>query len=157
MAIQIISNYRKPNRKILQYPDDRLRQVSKEVINIDGSIQKIANKLTQVLRDIDKPFVPWLGMAAPQIGYNRRVIVIKEGLNKYLIMVNPEIVNQKWSFPAVSSCYSLKGLYLVKSPYWLKITYMDIKGNFHIEVFTGGQAILLKQEIDHLNGRLVCD
>lgn len=157
MAIQILPNYRKPYRGILQTPDQRLRQISTKVNNIDDKIIDIAEKLVGVLKRVDKPFIPWLGMAAPQLGYNLRVIAIKKGFKKYQVMINPEFIEQKWFLPTISGCYSLKGLYLLRSPYWAKVSYQDTKGKNHKETFIGGKAILLKQEIDHLNGRLVCD
>ena len=72
-------------------------------------------------------------------------------------MINPKVLEQKWVLPAISGCYSLKGLYLIKSPYWSKVKFMSLKGKTQIETFSGGMAMLLKQEIDHLDGRLICD
>lgn len=157
MAIQITPNYRKAYREILQEPDERLRKVSTKVTKIDNSVIEVANQLIDTLKKIDKPFNPWLGMAAPQLGINLRVIAIKKGSNKYQVMINPEFSDQKWLLPTISGCLSLKGLYLFKSPYWVKVKYLDIEGKSKTEVFQGGMAVLLKQEIDHLNGRLVCD
>lgn len=157
MAFQIIPNFRKPHKKIVQHPDKRLRQVSSKVTTIDSSILQISNKLIEVLKEIDKPFSPWLGMAATQIGYNKRIIAIKRGFHNYLLMVNPEVLDQKWILPAISGCYSLKGLYLIKSPYWSKVKYMDLNGKYHEKIFQVGLAMLMKQEIDHINGKLICD
>jgi peptide deformylase len=157
MALQITTNYRKPFRGILQEPDERLRMVSKKVDKIDNKVVEAADQLIIILKKINKPYNPWLGMAAPQLGINLRVIVIKKGLDKYQVMINPEFNEQKFFLPTISGCYSLKGLYLFNSPYWVKVNYLDLKGKNHVETYFGGQAILLKQEIDHLNGRLVCD
>ena len=157
MAIQIISNYRKPYKEVLQDPDLRLRKKSMRVNEINQTVIEVATKLVDILKKIDKPYMPWLGMAAPQLGINLRIIAIKKGFHKYQLMVNPEFTEQKWFLPALSGCYSLKGLYLFKSPYWVRVSYLDLKGKNHTEYFRGGMAVLLKQEIDHLNGRLVCD
>lgn len=157
MAIQIIPNYRKARRRILQEPDERLRTISKKISEINNNVIEITSKLVEILKELDTPFIPWLGMAAPQIGYNVRIIAIKKRYGKYRIMVNPEFLDQKWFLPTLSSCYSLKGLYLRKSPYWVKLKYTDLKNKNHIEIFQGGMAILLKQELDHLEGRLICD
>lgn len=157
MALQILSNYRSPYKGILQEPDERLRKVSKKVNKIDKTVVEVANQLVNNLKKIDRGFIPWLGISAPQIGYNLRVIAIKKGFRKYKLMVNPEFTDQKWFLPAISGCYSLNGLYLLKSPYWVKVSYLDLKGRKYIETFRGGMAVLLKQEIDHLNGRLVSD
>ena len=157
MSIQIIPNYRKPFKEILQEPDERLRKVRKQVGKIDDTVVEVASQLINILKKVDKPYNPWLGMAAPQLGINLRVIVIKKGSNKHQVMINPEFIEQKLFLPTISGCYSLRGLYLFNSPYWVKVNYLDLKGKNQIETFFGGRAILLKQEIDHLNGRLVCD
>ncbi|OGY11307.1 MAG: hypothetical protein A3H88_03205 [Candidatus Blackburnbacteria bacterium RIFCSPLOWO2_02_FULL_44_9] len=157
MAIQIIPNFRNPRKGILQEPDERLRKVSARVGIIDETILQVGDRLVGMLRGLDRPYISWLGMAAPQIGVNLRIVAIKRGFRKYQIMVNPEVLGQKWSLPAVSGCYSLPGLYLFICPYWLKVGYLDVGGGQRTEVFRGGMAVLLKQEIDHLNGRLISD
>lgn len=157
MTLQIVPNYRKPLKGVLQEPDKRLRKISKKVKVIDSTIIETANQLVNILKKVDKPYNPWLGMAAPQLGIDLRVIAVKRGFHKYQVMINPEFVDQKWFLPTVSGCYSLKGLYLLISPYYVKVNYLDLTRKKHTETFIGGSAILLKQEINHLNGRLVCD
>jgi len=157
MSLQLIANYRKPHKDILQNPDPVLKKVSKKVIAIDKHVLHIANKLINTLKELDKPMLPWLGMSSPQLGYNLRVIVIKKNYHDYQIMINPEIIKQKWFLPAISGCYSLKGFYLIKSPYWSKVKFMDLDEKIQTETFIGGTAVLLKQEIDHINGRLISD
>ena len=157
MAIQIFPNFRKPYRGILQDPDKKLRIVSRKVNKINSMVIEVANKLTQVLKEVDRVFNPWLGMTAPQMGYDLRIIAIKNGYGKYQIMINPEFLDQKWFLPTITGCFSLKSLYLIKSPYWVKIKYTDLENKVHTEVFYGGKAILLKQELDHLEGKLISD
>src|SRR3989344_5978421 len=135
MAIQIVPNFRKAYRGILQEPDVRLRKVSNKVNEIDETVLNIATKLEDTLKKIDKPYIPWLGMAAPQLGYNVRVIAVKRGFQKCQVMINPELSEQKWFLPTISGCYSLKGLYLLKSPYRVKVNYTDLKGKSKTEVF----------------------
>lgn len=157
MPIQIIPNFRKAQKGVLQEPDKRLRKESVRVGRIDGSVLQVGEKLVKILRRLDKFYIPWLGMAAPQIGVNLRIVAIKRGFGKYQIMINPEILEQRWNLPTVSGCYSLPGLYLIRSPHWLVFRYLDAKGDQHTEVFKGGMAVLLKQEIDHLDGCLIND
>lgn len=157
MAIQIVPNFRKSHYGILQEPDKKLRIVSRKVNKINSMVIEVANKLTQVLKEIDRVFIPWLGMTAPQLGYNLRIIAIKNGYGKYQIMINPEFLDQRCFLPTISGCYSLRGLYILRSPYWVKIKYTDLENKTHTEVFYGGMAILLKQEINHLEGKLISD
>jgi len=157
MSLQIIANYRKPYKGILQDPDPRLRKVSEKVNTVDKHVHKIVGMLISILKELDKSHLLWLGISAPQIGHNLRIIVIKKAYRDYQVIVNPEIIKQKWFLPAISGCYSLKGFYLIKSPYWSKVKFMDLNGKIHTETFIGGTAVLLKQELDHINGRLISD
>lgn len=157
MSLILIPNFRKPNRKILQDPDPRLRKVSKAVVEIDKSTERIAHSLRNILKEIDKPYLPWLGMAAPQLGYNQRVIAIKLSYHEYQVMINPKVLEKKWSFPAISGCYSLSGLYVIKAPYWSKVKYQDLYGKTHAQTFRGAMSVLIDQEIEHLDGKLICN
>ena len=158
MAIQILPYIPKNTPpEIIQYPDKRLRETCKKVTNFDQELEKIAHDLISVLKKVDIPFMPWYGMAANQIGYDKRVIAIKRSYHKYTIMVNPEIIEKKWNIYSISSCFSLKGMYLLKRQFWQKVRYQDLKGNHHEDIFKGGYSTVLQQEIDHIDGKLVCD
>jgi len=157
MAFRIIVDFKKPEEGIIQYPNKILRLRSKRVTKINENTRKIANKLIKILRKVDKFWNPWLGMASPQIGYNKRIIAIKESYHSYIIMINPEIIEQKWFLPIIGSCFSLKGLYLAKYHYWFKIKYQDLAGKYHTRTLIGLKAAVIQQEIDHLNGKLICD
>lgn len=157
MSIVLLSNFRTPHPGILQEPDKHLRTVCEPILQINHSTKTVSKELIKILREIDKPYKVWLGMAAPQIGFDIRMIAIKRSYHNYSTLINPEVLEQKWLLPAVTACYSLKGLYLGKSHYWFKVKYQDIKGRYYQEVFKGGNAILIQQEIDHLDGKLACD
>lgn len=158
MTIKLISNYHpKPHKGILQEPHSLLRMVSKPEGTIDKSVKVIAEELIKTLKRVDKPYNPWLGMSAPQIGYSRRIIAIKGRSNTYLVMVNPKVINKRFHLPALSGCFSLKGLYLIKRYYLLRVKYQNLSSKEHIRSFFGGSAVVLQQEIEHLDGKLICD
>lgn len=158
MSIKVIANFpKKTSRDIIHYPDERLRKMSDKVRVFNQETKNIAAHLIRVIKTVDSPFNFWLGMAAPQIGYHKRIIALKITHNKYRVMVNPELIEKKWYFPALSSCYSIKGLYLIKAYYWCRVQYQDLEGNQHEKIVKGGCAVVLQQEIDHLNGRLLTD
>jgi|SRR3989344_573814 len=157
MAIALIPHFRKPVKGILQEPDPLLRTKSCYVDNIDKTIKNTSEKLLKVLQEVDEHNFPWLGIAAPQIGYNKRIIAIKIRYKHYTVMINPEILDQKFLLPTVSGCYSLKGLYLTKSHYFFKIKYQDLNSKWNKYSCWGAQAVLLQQELDHLDGKLICD
>ena len=141
---------------IVREPDKRLHQVCKNVISLKEA-KAIAEKLIEVTEKVDGIFKPWLGMAAPQVGFDKRVIVLKKSQGDYTVMVNPEIVEQKYTLPIFSRCFSLNGIYIIKSPYWIKIKYQDLNGKYHQEIIKGGKAATLFQEISHINGILISD
>lgn len=141
---------------IVQSPDERLYRVS-ELITSFKEAKDIAENLIDVTRKVDGVFKPWLGMAAPQVGFNKRIIVLKKSLGNYTVMVNPEIVEQKMNLPIFSNCFSVDGIYIIKSPYWLKIKYQDLEGKYHQKIINGAKAATVMQEINHINGILISD
>ena len=158
MSLQIFPYFpKKATLEIIQYPDKTLRQICKKVTKFDEEARMIAENLTTVLKKVDLPFIPWYGMAANQIGFDKRIIAIKKSYHQYTVMINPEILEMKWNIYSLSACFSLKGMYLLKRYFWQKVRYQDLQGNYHEEIVKGGRSSVLQQEIDHINGRLVCD
>lgn len=157
MAITLIANYKHSTPGIVQAPDPVLRTKSKPVAKIDASAKQVAKELLGILKRVDRRSSPWLGMAAPQLGYSTRIIAVKEHFHSYIVMINPKVQEQRFWLPAISACLSLKGLYLTKRPYWLKVAYRDLQGFEQTRAFYGGKATVLQQEIDHINGKLICD
>ena len=141
---------------IIQFPDEVLITSSAKVVDYKRA-SEIADNLISVIRKLDKPFTFGLGMAAPQIGVSARIIVLRMSYQNYKIMINPEIIEQKWTIITPSKCFSLKGTYLTKAHLWIKVKYYDLDEKQHIQVVTGAKAITLQQEIDHINGKLLHD
>ena len=140
--------------KILQLPDTHLREMSEEVILFNDEVKQISYELHEVLQKVDvRGSVFRLGMAAPQIGYNKRIIAIRESYGNYKTMVNPEIIEKKWQLPWLEGCFSLDGMHFTKRYFWTKVRYQDLNGNYHEEL----APKIVQQEIDHLNGVLITD
>lgn len=141
-------------KEILQLPDSILRARSEEVTLFDSEVQKISNELHVVLKKVDRRGnIFGLGMAAPQLGYSKRIIAVKESYGNYKTMVNPEIIGKKWRLPWVEGCFSLEGRHMTNRYYKIKVKYQDIDGNAHEEE----APMIVQQEIDHLNGILITD
>src|SRR3989344_4452977 len=141
---------------IVQEPNERLHRVCKNVTSFKEA-REIAEKLIQVTRKVDGIFKPWLGMSAPQVGFNKRVIVLKESTDNYIVMINPEVAKQKWNLPILSRCFSLKGIYKIKSPFWMEVRYQDLEGRNHQKIIKGPKVATLMQEINHINGILISE
>ena len=140
--------------KIVQLPNAHLIEKSEVVTVFDDEVKQISNELHEVLKEVDiYGSVFGLGMAAPQLGYNQRIIAIKESYGNYKTMVNPEIIAKKWHLPWLEGCFSLDGMHFTKRYFWTKVRYQDIDGNYHEEK----APKIVQQEIDHINGILITD
>ena len=144
--------------EILQVPNETLITKSEEISIFDESVSKISDKLHKTLKKVDfRGHVFGLGLAAPQIGHNQRIIALKTSYGNYQTMVNPKIIEQKWYLPWTEKCLSLNGRHFLKRYFWIKVQYKNIEGNDREEVIIGPRAAILQQEIDHLNGILISD
>ncbi len=144
-------------RKIIKEPNSLLHQKCEPVSNFDEAKQ-IAEELLAVMKSVSKWWNRWLGFAANQIGYNKRIIGLRNGKDNYEILVNPVLVEKKFPFPYFEKCYSLpslKEIYLVKRYLWSKVKYQDLNGTWHERILRGPSAIY--QEVDHVDGIMVSE
>lgn len=138
---------------IILYPDSSLRQKSKRVRNIDGSIQRLIDDMVETLHH-----VRGAGLAASQIGVPLRVIVIELPGEETLALVNPQIVKRSGERTVGEGCLSIPG-YRGEIKRSAKVTAkgLDRRGR---EVRIRGEELMaqaLEHEIDHLNGVLYVD
>lgn len=100
-----------------------------------------------------------IGLAAPQVGVNLRVIVVKTLQDEIQEMINPTII---WfSERRVSmeeGCLSIRGQYVdVIRPYMIGVKFMDLSGKYRKWKLKGLEARVVQHEIDHLDGVLMTD
>lgn len=101
-----------------------------------------------------------VGLAAPQIGDNRRVAIaqIDEEIMEF---INPVMLKEgKHPYHPLEyeTCLSVPDHYVkLKRKYPIRIGYHDREGEYHTQNFTGFHAVLLQHELDHLNGILITD
>lgn len=96
-----------------------------------------------------------LGLTANQIGYDKRIIVVKVG-ERFIPFINPIITQKsKQTYIAEEGCLSLEGLRTVKRYSSIRLTWLD--GNFksHSDIFSGLTAEIIQHEVDHCNGKLI--
>lgn len=132
--------------------DPILRKKSRKVDVIDERILTLINDMIDTMYKEEG-----VGLAAPQIGILKRVIVIDigEGPNK---LINPEIIYEEGEEVDLEGCLSVPGRSgKVKRPKKVKVKYTDVTGNDKIIEGTGLLARALCHEIDHLNGILYID
>ncbi len=132
--------------------DPLLRKKSREVTEINDRIKSLVEDMKETMYKEDG-----VGLAAPQIGILRRVVVIDVG-DGTIELINPEFLYQEGEQIDIEGCLSVPGKSgKVKRPQKVKVRYMDLEGNEKIIEGTGLLAIALCHEIDHLNGILFID
>lgn len=136
------------------YPDEILRTKCKPVEMSDH----IANLIDDMLYTMYE--APGIGLAAPQVGEDIRVLVadVSEDKSQPIALVNPEIVATDGLIEYEEGCLSLPGIYaVVRRPSKIKVRGLDRDGN-PIEIEAEDLlAVCLQHEIDHLNGVLFID
>ncbi len=137
---------------IKKYPDNVLRKQCQ-------SIEKITEKEIKLFRDMlftMKHFCG-IGLAAPQIGISKRLIVA-EVENITVKLANPKIIDVKGSDNMPEGCLSVPDITVnVRRPIGITVKGLNEEGRA-VEIRTKGLlARVLQHEIDHLNGKLIID
>ena len=144
-------------REIIKEPNSLLHQKCETVVNFEEAKQ-IANDLLVVIKSVSKWWNRWLGFAANQIGYHKRIIALRKSKNEYEILINPVLIEKRFPFPYLEKCYSLSSLkeaYFVKRYLWSKVKYQDLNGTWHERILRGPSAVY--QEIDHIDGIMISE
>ncbi len=144
-------------RTILHYPDPLLKQLSVPVTRFDAELQQLAKDMTETMYD-----APGVGLAAPQVGELKRLIVIdcsgKDNPPDLIVAVNPEIIAQEGETCEEEGCLSVPEYYAtVKRFSQVTMKYQDIEGNPRQRQAEGLLAVAMQHEIDHLQGVLFVD
>ena len=139
-------------RNIVKIGDDVLRKKCRDVINFDGRLHYLLDDMKDTMREVQG-----VGLAAPQVGILKRVVVIDIG-DGLLELINPEIIETSGEQLDDEGCLSVVGeAGAVRRPYRVKVRAFDRNGNlFEIE----GEELLARafcHEIDHLEGVLFVD
>ena len=134
-------------RKILTDKDPALHKVCKPVVSFDRKLHKLLDDMAETMDDANG-----VGLAAPQVGILRRVVVVDTG-EGILELVNPELIETDGEQEGAEGCLSVPGKYgLVKRPYTAKVRAQDRDGNwFEVE----GEELIARcfcHELDHLDG-----
>jgi len=140
-------------KTILPFGDPVLRKVSKPVENITPRILKLLDDLADTLYSFDEG----AGLAAPQIGILRRVIVMDCG-DGLIELIDPEIVYLSGEQVGPEGCLSLPGYYgVVKRSQHVKVKTLTRSGKELVIEAEGFLARCIQHEVDHLNGKLYID
>ena len=134
-------------RKILTDKDPALHKVCKPVTTFDSKLHKLLDDMAETLVESGG-----VGLAAPQIGILRRVVIVDTG-EEILELINPVMLETDGEQYGAEGCLSVPGKYgLVKRPYYAKVRAQDRDGNWY-EV--EGEELIGRcfcHELDHLDG-----
>ncbi|PIP17948.1 MAG: peptide deformylase [Parcubacteria group bacterium CG23_combo_of_CG06-09_8_20_14_all_35_9] len=139
--------------EIKKYPNPILREKCSSVKEITEEIKKLIKNMFETMYANDG-----VGLAAPQVGIKKRVIVVDVG-QMPIALVNPKILKKKrktWSM--TEGCLSLPEIAVeVKRPQEVEIEGLDKYGKKVNMKVSGFLSRSLQHEIDHLDGILIID
>ncbi|MHB8328755.1 MAG: peptide deformylase [Acidimicrobiales bacterium] len=139
---------------IRTYGDPVLRQRAGDVVEIDGRLKQLADDMAKVMYD-----APGVGLAAPQIGVQKRVFVYDVGDGEGpRTIVNPVVSETRGEWTYEEGCLSVPGLsWAIVRPKEVHLTGYDLDGN---EVSLEADEFLARvfqHEVDHLDGVLLIE
>jgi peptide deformylase len=161
MTAQILVEKKKLDKAPLElhYLGDRvLRQPAKRITKIDDEVRQLARQMLQTMYSEDG-----IGLAAPQVGIHKQLIVVDCELDKPevppLILINPVILktSQK-KCVTQEGCLSIPQVFLdVVRPESIEVSFKDEQGRPQKLKADGLLARVIQHEIDHLNGVVFVD
>lgn len=152
--------------KIITTPDPRLRQKSTKVGVIDDEILDIINNMRKLSLDWEKehPYELSAAMAAPQMGINKRIIIVRDDMEdkdnaSFTALINPEVIKTEGKTKRdYEGCLSVPRIYaMVDRPSKVKIK-AKLEDGTEVRIKAEDDlARVLLHEIDHLDGILFVD
>lgn len=136
-------------RKIREQGDEVLTKVCKEVTKMTARTQELIDDMLDTMYEANG-----VGLAAPQVGILKRIVVIDVGEGP-LVMINPEIIETSGEQSGQEGCLSVPGKAgIVTRPNYVKAKFMDEDME---EYIVEGEELLARaicHELDHLDGHL---
>lgn len=140
-------------REIVKDVDGILRKMCRPVEKFDQKLHDLIDDMRETLADANGA-----GLAAPQVGILRRVVLVINEQDEVLELVNPEILSVEGEQEDFEGCLSIPGYYgIVKRPAIVTVKAQDRNGAEFTVTGTGLTARCFCHEVDHLNGKLFID
>ena len=137
-------------RTIRTLGDECLKKRCREVENFDNKLHTLLDDMRDTLE-----LANGVGLAAPQVGILRRVVIIDRGEDGIIELINPVITYTEGEVTDTEGCLSVPGKYgLVKRPYYAKVRAQDRNGDWYE---AEGEELIARcfcHELDHLDGIL---
>ncbi|WP_455140941.1 peptide deformylase [Candidatus Hodarchaeum mangrovi] len=147
-----------PIKPVLLLGNPQLREISKEITKYDDELEQIILDLRDTLSNLQKTKNIGRALAAPQIGYKKRVIYFNLPDNDFA-MINPVILfKSSDKFQVWDSCFSFDVAFFVQilRHKEIQVEFMTENGK-QTHVYVEDLAELVQHEIDHLDGILATD
>ena len=137
--------------QIRLFGDPVLTQRSAEVTEIDGSLSRLVEDMLETMYEAHG-----LGLAAPQVGVQKRLFVYQMEDRDPVAIVNPVIAESRGEWEFDEGCLSIPGLYFpILRPKEIHLTGWDLDGNEISIEADELEARCFQHELDHLDGRLL--
>jgi len=148
------------NLKIVEYPDKKLRETSKEVNFFDAKLHKLLDAMYPIMMSTNG-----IGLAAIQVAYPIRVLILnipdedgEQPKENLLEMINPVLTYKDGETVYQEGCLSVPKFYEdIKRYESVSINYQERDGNTKTIDADGLLAIAIQHEMDHLEGILFID
>lgn len=141
--------------RLRYYPEQVLLQKAKKVTTFDSSVRKLANDMLETMYDENG-----VGLAAPQIGVSKRIMVIdvsgEDEPNQPIVFINPQIVEKEGSLIGLEGCLSFPNVFFeVRRFHRIVVKYQNLAGK-DVKMSAEGDLLCraIQHEIDHLDGEL---
>ncbi len=145
---------------ILEYPNKKLKEISKEVNKFNKELHKLLDAMYPIMISSNG-----IGLAAIQVSHAKRVILLnipdednEQATENLIEMINPIITKQNGEITYQEGCLSVPSFYEDITRFEnITINYLDRDGNTKLLETDGLMSIAVQHEIDHLNGILFID
>lgn len=141
--------------RLKYYPEQVLLQKAKKVTTFDSSVRKLANDMLETMYEENG-----VGLAAPQIGVSKRIMVIdvsgEDEPNEPIVFINPQIVEKEGSLVGLEGCLSFPNVFFeVRRFNRIVVKYQNLSGK-DVKMVAQGDLLCraIQHEIDHLDGEL---
>jgi peptide deformylase len=142
-------------RKILEFPDPRLRIVASPVEQVDEGVRQLVDDLLETMYA-----APGVGLASTQIDVHKQILVIdiSEDKNDPLCLINPKLTELTGTATAEEGCLSVPEIYeSVERAEHIRVQALDRDGKAIEMDAEGLLAVCIQHEMDHLLGKLFVD
>ena len=139
--------------KIVKLGDETLRTVCRPVDKITPRILRLLDDMIETMRAADG-----VGLAAPQVGVLRRIVVIETPDEGLIELINPKIIAYSGEQESQEGCLSIPGRWgITRRPMHVTVRAINRKGETFDMTGSGLLAKAFCHELDHLDGKLYID